>query len=65
MTSKFTQVFFFLCSLLCSQLLFSQTAISVVPPSCYPGVTSTQQDNLASMTSGASPFATWKAACNN
>jgi len=43
---------------------FTQTAISIVPPECYPGVTPSQQDASATSSNGASPFATWKSAYN-
>lgn len=36
--------------------------ISVVPNSCYPGVTAAEQDAAAASSNGETPFATWKGA---
>jgi len=62
MLSKFTQIFIFIYSLFCTQVLFSQETISIVPPDCYPGVDASVQDATATSSNGVAPFATWKAA---
>lgn len=63
MNRKFT-LFAFFVFFFSLERPFTQTAISIVPPECYPGVTPSQQDASATSSNGASPFATWKSAYN-